>query len=200
MDEFYKELNMAMYGEELREIGADFHDIIDKSVIEDIISEVVNIEWKEEYLNNDININKHVSDNDKLIKDTERFAKITNNLLKPINNDKCMARVWNEGYGCQCTCSRIDGSMYCKTHDLDVEENGKYSQFGDIDYPYFKNHYNRSDKPEIKWRIGVFPLNMGPKKKEKNKIIMNNIKLVKVEEYKKMEPIDNTLYYILNDS
>tara|TARA_A100001015_G_scaffold282533_1_gene346904 strand:- start:53 stop:670 length:618 start_codon:yes stop_codon:yes gene_type:complete len=201
MDDFYKDLNMEMYGSELREIGADFHDIIDNSIIEDIISEVVNIDWKEEYLNNsniqNNNICKKITDNEKLIKDTERFSKIREKLLKPINNDKCMARIWNEGYGCQCTSSRINDSMYCKIHHKlvtrDVELN-KQSWLGDIDHPYFRYHYNDPSDNEIKWRIGHFPLNIGPKKLEKNDIIMKDIKLVEVDEYKKMDSAENILY------
>ena len=53
----------------------------------------------------------------------------------------------------------------------------------------------QSSENEIKWRIGHFPKGKtGPSQKEKNDIIMKDIKLVKVNEYKKMDSVENILY------
>lgn len=36
--------------------------------------------------------------------------------VKPFNPDKCHARIWNNGFGAQCSCSKSGYAPFCKTH------------------------------------------------------------------------------------
>ena len=38
---------------------------------------------------------------------------------KPINPDKCQCRVWNHGYGGQCSRNKFDGD-FCKKHSIET--------------------------------------------------------------------------------
>ena len=195
MEEFHTELNKAIYGDQLLKIAADFRDIIDNSTINNLINDTLNMEWNSELV-------EEIKDtNEQIIKDTVKINNIRDSLLKPINKEKCMARRWNEGYGCQCTRSRINGSMYCKTHKNECDNNNNYSRFGDIDYPYFRRPYNKDTDEELEWKIGHFPKRkLNKNSQERHNFIMKDIDLIEIDEYKKMDWKKDTLYYIIKNN
>ena len=76
--------------------------------------------------------------------------------MAEINYDKCMARIWNNGFGAQCSRNPFEESDYCKLHLKKSEiccepaENKKGLWFGRIDQE--RPFKNKNGELVIRWK------------------------------------------------
>ena len=70
---------------------------------------------------------------------------------EPYNESLCDARVWNDGYGGQCSRKKVDGCRCCKTHQAAADKFGIPKE-GFIDGERPDYHYNDETKAFIPWK------------------------------------------------
>ena len=90
-------------------------------------------------------------------------SNLNDNPIKPINKDKCIARIYKNGEYCQCTRSKLNNKNskyknYCGLHINQLSKNGKL-KFGDINSqcPEHPIHKSRGrPKKQIVENIDLF--------------------------------------------
>ena len=78
-----------------------------------------------------------------------------------INYTKCMCRVWNSGYGGQCSRNKISDTLFCKQHN----DRDKYGWTGIMGEP--RPIYREGEKEPLKWKDSTSPKEPVPKKNRK---------------------------------
>jgi len=80
-----------------------------------------------------------------------RLSKI--NATLPIKNDKCLARIWNIGYGCQCSANKNKTNDYCKIHMNQLLDKNTEPYLGNHDPDLDTRPEKRGDNnKECKWK------------------------------------------------
>lgn len=102
--------------------------------------------------------------------------------MAEINYDKCMARIWNNGLGAQCSRNPIEESDFCKLHlkrneiCCEAAENKKGLWFGRIDQE--RPYKNKDGKLVIKWKSLQDVLGKSCKKNKGDSPAMKRLKKI----------------------
>ena len=74
--------------------------------------------------------------------------------IVPEKEFQCKARVWNDGYGAQCTKTRNGESDYCTQHENHNKKYGRlmYGRWKGTRYLRYPDNFGRRSKTVIKWK------------------------------------------------
>ena len=93
----------------------------------------------------------------------------------PYNEDKCDARVYKAGgWGCQCSCKKVDGQSLCKRHQTEADGHGGMVKNGFVTSDRPTHHYGDESLTLITWHDVEVPTKVkkvsGDKKKVEKKV------------------------------
>ena len=95
------------------------------------------------------NIDDYINESVNTLLDNDiDFSNISTNDNTVINVEKCQCRLWNDGYGGQCSRNKYGDSEFCKQHDKKPE----LRWCGMITEEKSKSHPDTGEK--LPWRIG----------------------------------------------
>jgi len=92
----------------------------------------------------------------------------------PYNEDKCDARVYKGpskgGWGCQCSCKKVDGQTLCKRHQTEADGHGGMVKNGFVTGDRPTHHYGDESSTLISWHDVEVPTKVKKKTSGEKKV------------------------------
>jgi hypothetical protein len=82
----------------------------------------------------------------------------------PYNEQKCDARVYKAGWGCQCTCKKVEGQYLCKRHQTEADAHDGMIKNGLVTGERPSHHYGDESLTLITWHDVEVPTKVKAKK------------------------------------